>query len=86
MDVTASGGLRLGAQERADSLSVVDTLVVPGGECLVTAAPTAALQAVIWARCNERAVWECPIRPVHLTARVLSRKSTRVDQKRTLRR
>jgi transcriptional regulator GlxA family with amidase domain len=46
-DVTTSGGLRLGVQQRADSVSVVDTLVVPGGECLVTAGPNAALRAAI---------------------------------------
>jgi transcriptional regulator GlxA family with amidase domain len=46
-DVTTSGGLRIGVQADAASLSTVDTLVVPGGECLVTERPDPALQAAI---------------------------------------
>ncbi|WP_198676191.1 GlxA family transcriptional regulator [Kribbella monticola] len=46
-DVTTSGGLRIGVQADAAALSAVDTLVVPGGECLVHERPDAALQAAI---------------------------------------
>jgi len=46
-DITTSGGLRIGVTCRADELATVDTLVVPGGECLVDHGPTAALIASI---------------------------------------
>jgi transcriptional regulator GlxA family with amidase domain len=46
-DVTTSSGLRLGVQRRADQVAGVDTLVVPGGECLVEKAPPAALLTAI---------------------------------------
>jgi transcriptional regulator GlxA family with amidase domain len=42
-DITTSGGLRIGVTCRADELPTVDTLVVPGGECLVDRGPTTAL-------------------------------------------
>lgn len=42
-DITTSGGLRLGVSRPAGTLDVVDTLVVPGGECLVDSGPSAEL-------------------------------------------
>jgi transcriptional regulator GlxA family with amidase domain len=43
LDVTTSSGLRLGVTCAAGAVGAVDTLVVPGGECLVAARPSAAL-------------------------------------------
>ncbi|GEL25070.1 putative transcription regulator, AraC family protein [Pseudonocardia sulfidoxydans NBRC 16205] len=46
-DARTSGGLPLGVGYAADSVSDLDTLVVPGGECLVTGpTPTGLLDAV----------------------------------------
>jgi transcriptional regulator GlxA family with amidase domain len=46
-DVTTSGGLRLGVERAASSVGAVDTLVVPGGECLVAPGPSPRLLAAI---------------------------------------
>jgi transcriptional regulator GlxA family with amidase domain len=46
-DITTSGGLRLGVQQAAGSLVAVDTLVVPGGECLVDVGPSAAMRSAV---------------------------------------
>jgi transcriptional regulator GlxA family with amidase domain len=46
-DITTSGGLRIGVSCPADELAAVDTLVVPGGECLVDRGPSTALVASI---------------------------------------
>jgi transcriptional regulator GlxA family with amidase domain len=46
-DITTSSGLRLGVRCRVDEVLGIDTLVVPGGECLVDRAPPAALLAAI---------------------------------------
>jgi transcriptional regulator GlxA family with amidase domain len=45
-DVTTSGGLRLGVACAAGEVDEVDTLLVPGGECLVTGPPAALLDAI----------------------------------------
>lgn len=42
-DVTTSSGLRLGVTSAAGAVGAADTLVVPGGECLVDTRPPAAL-------------------------------------------
>jgi transcriptional regulator GlxA family with amidase domain len=42
-DITTSGGLRIGVSHPAGVLNDVDTLVVPGGECLVDSGPSDAL-------------------------------------------
>jgi transcriptional regulator GlxA family with amidase domain len=45
-DATTSGGLRLGVVCPAAEVTDVDTLLVPGGECLVSGTPPAVLDAV----------------------------------------
>ena len=45
-DATTSGGLRLGVACSAAEVADVDTLLVPGGECLVSGIPPAVLDAV----------------------------------------
>ena len=45
-DAVTSGGLRLGVSCPAAAVGEVDTLLVPGGECLVNGPPTAMLEAI----------------------------------------
>jgi transcriptional regulator GlxA family with amidase domain len=46
-DVVTSGGLRLGVERVAADVGEIDTLVVPGGECLVAGPPPDGLAAAI---------------------------------------
>lgn len=46
-DITTSSGLRLGVSAAAHTVGGVDTLLVPGGECLVDLGPTPALLTAI---------------------------------------
>ncbi|MFC4948308.1 GlxA family transcriptional regulator [Pseudonocardia sp. GCM10023141] len=48
-DVTTSSGLRIGVEHAAGTLAPVDTLLVPGGECLVAAGPSRELVEAITA-------------------------------------